>query len=485
METSFSLMSRNLSEYRKFLPEDLLYQVQGNAEKGDVTGAEETAAISAVPPPGMESHVVTVAFTDIVSSTSLWECDADTMALAIKTHNTIIRDVIRTCLGYEVKTVGDAFVVAFEKPADGIAFGLSVQSELQHSAWPEELLCMPLCAPRTSGPWGGLTVRIGVNSGPITPEENPVTKRVDYFGHTMNVAARLEGVCPPGAVCVMEGLWEQHGSGVAGAVSVGPKDVSLKGVKEKVGVMHLWDLSLRDRRHFPFVIDARKSSLASSRAQSQIPDQTSGMRSQIRLKKAHATVGIIWFTESRNTSQTISANMDDIRTNLTRTQGSLVTVIGWYIAVAWNLARNLDSHAENGIRFATRLRRTAHIGLVTANVLHGDVGSAKQRFMNVLGSVRPAWQLCEAAIAHDLPCLYKWEAPTEATNQNISTALIEQVVPRTTPIPSVVGTVYELRTEDEGGLRVDPEQSSNNVTLYRDTSPDDQMPTSGISMVAL
>ena len=82
----------------------------------------------------------------------------------LKIHNTVMREVMGMFGGYEVKTIGDAFMVAFTSTQDGVNFGLSVHELLRGASWPASLLeDVSICAEQ--GPlWGGLTVRIGGNS---------------------------------------------------------------------------------------------------------------------------------------------------------------------------------------------------------------------------------------------------------------------------------------------------------------------------------
>ena len=56
---------------------------------------------------------VSLVFTDIKNSTLLWETYPIAMRSAIKMHNELMRRQLRIIGGYEVKTEGDAFMVAF------------------------------------------------------------------------------------------------------------------------------------------------------------------------------------------------------------------------------------------------------------------------------------------------------------------------------------------------------------------------------------
>ena len=59
---------------------------------------------------------------------------------ALKRHDHLLRKLLRKFHGYEVKTEGDAFMVAFFTPLDAILWCIAVQKALLESKWPEELL---------------------------------------------------------------------------------------------------------------------------------------------------------------------------------------------------------------------------------------------------------------------------------------------------------------------------------------------------------
>ena len=236
-------LEENLRKYRPYLPAALF-----EAEV-DEDGVQQ----SAVAPPGIDSETATIVFTDIRASTSIWENAPEGMRAGLQIHNAVMRDVMRMCGGYEVKTIGDAFMIAFASTCDGVAFGLRVQERLFEADWPASLLeDAPICC-RQGSLWGGLTVRIGVNTGPVTVEQNTLTGRTDYFGHTVNVASRLESTCTPGAVAVPSDLWTSV-SGSCSAVAGVPEAVHLKGVSGSTlvcccvcGLCHLGD---EGRHHF-------------------------------------------------------------------------------------------------------------------------------------------------------------------------------------------------------------------------------------------
>ncbi|KAJ9451477.1 Adenylate cyclase [Diplonema papillatum] len=188
----------NLKSYRPFLPESLFDELSDR--KG------HRYSIRPVQPPGIVTGKACVVFTDIVSSTTTWESCPDGMKKGLKLHNCIMRTCAASFQGYEVKTIGDSFMVAFETLEDGVNFGLSVHVALLDATWPPSLLELQQCRKDPEGMWGGLKVRIGAHCGSVEVELNNVTGRVDYFGSTVNKAARLEGACTGGFVAVDEDI---------------------------------------------------------------------------------------------------------------------------------------------------------------------------------------------------------------------------------------------------------------------------------------
>ena len=160
------------------------------------------------------------------------------MHSALELHNGCLRKCIRECNGYEVKTVGDSFVIAFQSVEDAAAFMISAQHALLHQPWSETLLSYPDCEPviETSAKyieeptpqgqvepcpsiisaseaaisanirylWCGLRVRMGCHVGEVDREYVDITGRVDYFGPPVNMAARVESMAHGGEILISE-----------------------------------------------------------------------------------------------------------------------------------------------------------------------------------------------------------------------------------------------------------------------------------------
>lgn len=149
---------------------------------------------------------ITMVFTDIKSSTNLWESYPSVMRAAIKTHNSLMRRSIRLMDGYEVKNEGDAFIISFHTPIKALLWCLTVQQHLLTAEWPPELLENEVCSPveDENGTliFRGLSVRMGIHCGRPVAEPDPVTKRMDYFGPMVNRASRISGIALGGQISV-------------------------------------------------------------------------------------------------------------------------------------------------------------------------------------------------------------------------------------------------------------------------------------------
>lgn len=124
---------------------------------------------------------MTLVFTDVKSSTALWEMDATVMKHALQLHNELMRSLLAVHGGYEVKTEGDAFMIAFGDPLTAIMWAAEVQLKLLEVDWPEKIYEHP-DAKIEHGPDGellyrGLKVRMGIHTGQPLAEEDPVTRR--------------------------------------------------------------------------------------------------------------------------------------------------------------------------------------------------------------------------------------------------------------------------------------------------------------------
>jgi class 3 adenylate cyclase len=158
---------------------------------------------------------VFLVFTDIQSSTELWDTMEEVFRACLQMHDAKQRELIGRCAGYEVKTEGDAFLVSFHSAEDAVHFALLLQLEMMSIEWPEELFSHPACAPvqdprdQSHLIYNGIRVRVGIHAGSdygddpnIACSRNHQTLRMDYSGRAINRCGRVQGLAPGGAIFV-------------------------------------------------------------------------------------------------------------------------------------------------------------------------------------------------------------------------------------------------------------------------------------------
>eukprot|EP01065_Artemidia_motanka_P025012 TRINITY_DN29917_c0_g1_i1.p1 TRINITY_DN29917_c0_g1~~TRINITY_DN29917_c0_g1_i1.p1 ORF type:complete len:1561 (+),score=347.35 TRINITY_DN29917_c0_g1_i1:508-4683(+) len=219
--SAFERMIISLIEFRRFLPQAMLLG------SGDANCEED-------PPFG----VIAICFTDIVGSSTMWEADPECMDHALEIHNVTVRARLRTHDGYEVKTIGDSFMITFETGTNAVQFGMGVQQDLLEAKWPESSglaeannKWAPQVDQMGKMVWNGIAVRVGIGFGEAIPEVNPVTGRGDYRGSVVNLSSRLESTAPHGAVQISKDCYEATDAAVLrDAIVTRRDDVTLKGI---------------------------------------------------------------------------------------------------------------------------------------------------------------------------------------------------------------------------------------------------------------
>lgn len=231
---------------------------------GSVTAAiaQVSAAFAQEAPTGM----VTLVFTDVQNSTKLWESNPDAMNEGLEKHDAMLRELLKLFRGYEVKTEGDAFFVAFFTVLEAILWCCAVQRALLKAEWPEALLKLPAAstewakddAEHANPPiFSGIRIRMGIHCGNAKCRRNPITGRMDYFGSVVNRCARISDSGHGGQiVCsdkVLQFLKEAQTSGTftdnVEVYDLGPQ--MYKGVGNAIQVYEILPAELNARHPFP------------------------------------------------------------------------------------------------------------------------------------------------------------------------------------------------------------------------------------------
>jgi class 3 adenylate cyclase len=207
---------------------------------------------------------VTIVFTDIQGSSSLWNYDHEEMETALFLHNIQIQNILRekNINGFEVKTIGDSFMCAFNSPTDAVNFALEVQLKFLLLPWPKKLLDSEDCK-TVDGIDGvifkGLRIKIGIFSGECLVNIDSVTQREDYFGPTVNIAARMVSKARGGMILITSDIWDSVNQKLDEILhEVFVKDlgeIELKGVEQKKHLMVILPEILKERmEYFDFSI---------------------------------------------------------------------------------------------------------------------------------------------------------------------------------------------------------------------------------------
>ena len=141
--------------------------------------------------PGEQISVgnLTILFTDLRDSTRLYRTVGDAVAFGrVMSHFDVLKAAISTEQGSLVKTIGDSVMAAFIQPLAALRTILRVQHELANP--PAGLLPLQLKA--------------GINYGPCIAVT--LNERLDYFGTTVNLAARLEGQSAAGGIVISDSV---------------------------------------------------------------------------------------------------------------------------------------------------------------------------------------------------------------------------------------------------------------------------------------
>lgn len=128
---------------------------------------------------GPPKGTVTFVFTDIEGSTLLLQHLGERYDSVLQDHNLLLRTAWDAHDGYEVKTEGDAFFVAFADPVNALSAAVDAQRALATHLWPDDVR---------------VRVRIGIHTGDARVYDN------DYVGLAVHEAARVASAAHGGQI---------------------------------------------------------------------------------------------------------------------------------------------------------------------------------------------------------------------------------------------------------------------------------------------
>jgi adenylate cyclase len=136
---------------------------------------------------GVSIRNLTFLFSDLKDSTAIYDTIGDSPAYArVRDHFDVMNRIIANWRGALVKTIGDAVMAVFPSVEDAIEASLEIQREFTAG---EIALGNP-----------ALKVKLGLHRGPcIAVNANDL---LDYFGSTVNIAARVQAASVGGDIVV-------------------------------------------------------------------------------------------------------------------------------------------------------------------------------------------------------------------------------------------------------------------------------------------
>jgi TolB-like protein/class 3 adenylate cyclase len=159
--------------------------------------------------------------SDIVGFSRLTGADEDRMLARLRTlRSDLIDPTISVNRGREVKRTGDGSIVEFRSVVDAVRCAIELQQGLVE---------------RNAGlpPDRRIEFRVGIHLGDVVEESDG-----DLMGDGVNIAARLEGIAKPGAICLSEDAYRQ----VKGRLDLTVSDLGqteLKNIAEPIRVYSL------------------------------------------------------------------------------------------------------------------------------------------------------------------------------------------------------------------------------------------------------
>ena len=122
---------------------------------------------------------LTFLFTDLRGSTELYERVGDLVAFdLVRAHFRVLTEIVAAEAGAIVKTSGDAVMATFPTPDRALGAALRIREAMRDL--------------KDARGGDGLMLKIGIHEGPCLAVV--LDNRQDYFGRTVNIAARVQGL---------------------------------------------------------------------------------------------------------------------------------------------------------------------------------------------------------------------------------------------------------------------------------------------------
>jgi class 3 adenylate cyclase len=170
---------------------------------------------------------LTFLFSDLKGSTELYERVGDLVAFdLVNEHFTLLQEIIVSERGAVVKTIGDAVMATFETPDRAVAAAIRMREAMSD-----------LGARRQ---YQSLRLKMGIHEGSCLAVT--LNHQQDYFGQTVNIASRVQGLAASRSIVVTESVAENAQAQLvleANALKLSPRRVALTGIEDEVSVYEI------------------------------------------------------------------------------------------------------------------------------------------------------------------------------------------------------------------------------------------------------
>lgn len=206
--------------------------------KNIITAAKVTAMqefrdmfSSEVLAPGQQVGIenVTILFSDLMGSTALYETVGDAHAYGqVRRHFEFLTYWIAKNSGSLVKTIGDAVMAVFHLPEHAVRAAIDIQKHVEEfnaSRLDEE----------------GIVIKLGLHTGPAIAVNS--NDRLDYFGRTVNIAARVQGQSLGGDIILSEKCYNREEVlAILGNETLNTESfqATLKGIDGEAAMKRIW-----------------------------------------------------------------------------------------------------------------------------------------------------------------------------------------------------------------------------------------------------
>jgi class 3 adenylate cyclase len=141
----------------------------------------------------------------------------------VREHFEALTGAVAARGGAVVKTIGDAVMAVFATPADAMRGALDMLAAMRRF---------------NDGVSTPLHLKVGLHRGAAIAVT--LNDHVDYFGQTVNAAARIQGVAAADEICFGETVHDDaEVRALLGDAAVRREDVDLKGIAGRVPVYRL------------------------------------------------------------------------------------------------------------------------------------------------------------------------------------------------------------------------------------------------------